>query len=351
MRPCVESRFLVPLPSGPFLLVVEGRRTPPYKKEGVLEGLNTGPREPASCFLGPSPLFPMPPPRKAVPPGSDGSLKRKAGSTRHPSTEGTASDSESDADPPRDAAAAPPAEGESEPEGVDEEDDDGAEDDDDDLPGEDGDDDEDEDEDDDEDDDEDGDDEEDEDDEEDGDGDGEGDDVSHGGGPRPKKRSNRIPTGGPSVLTETDPGDHASDFDSTDDEDEPRRPMSLVDLQDRLGDQYLLDQHPESLSATWEEIKVACRILRNDAGVIVDPLHRTSPYVTKYERAAILGKRAVQLAAGVPDEAGHPDGLMDPLLLAQREWDARTIPFILRRFLPNGLSEYWRLSDLGDLGE
>jgi DNA-directed RNA polymerases I, II, and III subunit RPABC2 len=40
------------------------------------------------------------------------------------------------------------------------------------------------------------------------------------------------------------------------------------------------------------------------------------------------------------------DGQSDPLIIAERELYAKTIPFIVRRYLPNGNYEDWAVDDL-----
>lgn len=64
----------------------------------------------------------------------------------------------------------------------------------------------------------------------------------------------------------------------------------------------------------------------------------TNPYMSKYERAAILGKRAEQIASGSPIyisldlETRNPPS---PLEVAEQELKEGKIPFIIRRNLPN----------------
>jgi DNA-directed RNA polymerase I, II, and III subunit RPABC2 len=62
---------------------------------------------------------------------------------------------------------------------------------------------------------------------------------------------------------------------------------------------------------------------------------RTSPYLTKYEKARILGMRATQIANGAPvrNDQGNEK---DPLILAEEELARKDTPLIIRRILPNG---------------
>ena len=45
----------------------------------------------------------------------------------------------------------------------------------------------------------------------------------------------------------------------------------------------------------------------------------TPKYMTKYERARILGVRAIQLSLGAPTMVTLPQGEIDPLVIALKE--------------------------------
>ena len=71
----------------------------------------------------------------------------------------------------------------------------------------------------------------------------------------------------------------------------------------------------------------------------------TTRYMTKYERARVLGTRALQISMNAPVmvEVGN---LTDPLRIAQKELRERKIPIIIRRYLPGGSYEDWAIKDL-----
>lgn len=71
----------------------------------------------------------------------------------------------------------------------------------------------------------------------------------------------------------------------------------------------------------------------------------TTPYLTKYERARVLGTRALQIAMCAPVMV-ELEGLTDPLMIAMKELKARKIPIIIRRFLPDGSYEDWSINEL-----
>eukprot|EP00766_Chilomastix_caulleryi_P000598 gnl/Chilomastix_caulleri/1584.p1 GENE.gnl/Chilomastix_caulleri/1584~~gnl/Chilomastix_caulleri/1584.p1 ORF type:complete len:106 (+),score=28.47 gnl/Chilomastix_caulleri/1584:77-394(+) len=73
---------------------------------------------------------------------------------------------------------------------------------------------------------------------------------------------------------------------------------------------------------------------------------QTAPYITKFERARVLGARALQLSYGAPPTIQMPPGVTDPLEIAERELENNAIPMIIRRYLPDGCYEDWDISEL-----
>ena len=76
--------------------------------------------------------------------------------------------------------------------------------------------------------------------------------------------------------------------------------------------------------------------------------HNTTPFLTKYEKARIIGARALQISKNSPilistQELG---GETDPIVIAEMELRAGKIPFIIRRYLPNGSYEDWPVKEL-----
>jgi DNA-directed RNA polymerase I, II, and III subunit RPABC2 len=100
------------------------------------------------------------------------------------------------------------------------------------------------------------------------------------------------------------------------------------------------------MSHNYDEIQTLARVVRNSDGVIVDDLHRTIPIMTKYEKTRILGQRAKQLNEGAPAFIKIDSTVIDGYLIAVKELEQKKTPFIIRRPLPNGGSEYWRVQDL-----
>ena len=104
--------------------------------------------------------------------------------------------------------------------------------------------------------------------------------------------------------------------------------------------------HPEMQTHNYDEVDVLSTVVRNENGQIIDPLHRTLPFITKYEKARILGERAKQLNSGAKAFVEVGPNVIDGYLIALKELELKKIPFILKRPLPNGGCEYWRIKDL-----
>jgi len=91
-------------------------------------------------------------------------------------------------------------------------------------------------------------------------------------------------------------------------------------------------------------------VFRNEVAEVVKQPRITREYFTKYEFTALLATRAQQLAEGAKPLASL-DGLKtsDPMFvwnLARREIEQRKLPFIIRRQMPNGESEFWSAQEM-----
>ncbi|XP_038896917.1 DNA-directed RNA polymerases II, IV and V subunit 6A-like [Benincasa hispida] len=77
----------------------------------------------------------------------------------------------------------------------------------------------------------------------------------------------------------------------------------------------------------------------------VERVRKTSKFMTKYERARILGTRALQISMNAPVMV-ELEGETDPLEIAMKELRERKIPFTIRRYLPDGSYEDWGVDEL-----
>lgn len=71
----------------------------------------------------------------------------------------------------------------------------------------------------------------------------------------------------------------------------------------------------------------------------------TLPILSKYEKARVIGERAEQIARGFPPMVDVGD-LTSPLEIALKELNEKKIPIMIRRPLPNGTVEVWKIEDL-----
>ena len=78
----------------------------------------------------------------------------------------------------------------------------------------------------------------------------------------------------------------------------------------------------------------------------LDPKHRSYPFLTSYERTKILSYRASQICNGAKPYILVPEGVTDAHIIAKMELDAKRLPFIVKRPMPDGSFEVWRLADL-----
>ena len=133
-----------------------------------------------------------------------------------------------------------------------------------------------------------------------------------------------------------------SDYDDDSDLDEDY----LQKLDSSLQKDIVTDFHPELLQHKNEEIEALSKVVKNDLDVIVDPFHKTVPFLTKFEKARILGERAKQINAGGKSFVNVDASVIDGYLIAEKELEEKKIPFIIKRPLTNGGCEYWKIEDL-----
>ena len=72
----------------------------------------------------------------------------------------------------------------------------------------------------------------------------------------------------------------------------------------------------------------------------------TSRFLTKFERAKILGERAIQISNGAKVMVKVEKGVWDPMVIAEKELSEKKINYVIRRYLPDGNYEDWNLNEL-----
>tara|TARA_B100001769_G_C21805025_1_gene438165 strand:+ start:195 stop:608 length:414 start_codon:yes stop_codon:yes gene_type:complete len=72
----------------------------------------------------------------------------------------------------------------------------------------------------------------------------------------------------------------------------------------------------------------------------------TKPFMTRFEKAKILGVRSEMLANGAPALINVPKGITSTYEITTMEYQQKKIPLIIKRKLPNNTFEYWKIDDL-----
>ena len=137
------------------------------------------------------------------------------------------------------------------------------------------------------------------------------------------------------------------DLDQDDEDDEEEDDENyLHKFSEDIQKTVIQNHHPELHIHNNEEIDAVTTVVRDVNGTIIDPLHTTIPFVSRYERARVLGERAKQLNSGAEPFIEIDETMIDGYVIALKEFEDKKIPFIIQRPLPNGASEYWKLKDL-----
>lgn len=136
-----------------------------------------------------------------------------------------------------------------------------------------------------------------------------------------------------------------SDYSEDEEEEDAYGDEYLQKFDDTIRDAILENHHQDLLHHNYVEVEALTVVVRDERGIIIDPLHRTMPMLTKYEKARVLGERAKQINGGAKPFVKVREGIIDGYLIACDELEQKKMPFIIRRPI-NGGFEYWRMKDL-----
>lgn len=134
-----------------------------------------------------------------------------------------------------------------------------------------------------------------------------------------------------------DQPDHFSDDDFA--EPEPATAANGEDAEMKTEDGRTI------ISGGDTDVDAQLRVKTAKALAIPKERRTTTPYMTKYERARVLGTRALQISLNAPVLVDI-EGETDPLQIAMKELAQRKIPLVLRRYLPDGAYEDWGCDEL-----
>jgi DNA-directed RNA polymerase subunit K/omega len=104
--------------------------------------------------------------------------------------------------------------------------------------------------------------------------------------------------------------------------------------------------HKEEFHINHDEMLKLSQLKKDDKGFINDPLHKTTPILSKYEYTNIIGIRAKQLSDGASPLIELSEEIIDNYIIADIELRQKVLPFIIKRPLGHGGCEYWKVSDL-----
>uniref|UniRef100_A0A6C0ICZ3 Uncharacterized protein n=1 Tax=viral metagenome TaxID=1070528 RepID=A0A6C0ICZ3_9ZZZZ len=157
--------------------------------------------------------------------------------------------------------------------------------------------------------------------------------------------------GGPNSTTVSAPPGmnfafNIDDDDDDEEEDEEEDEHYLQKFKENQKKDIISEYYPEMQVHNNDEIEIMCKVVRDKNGLIIDPLHKSLPFVTKYEKARILGERARQINAGAKPMVDVDENVIDGYLIALKEFQEKKIPFILKRPISGNHVEYWKLADL-----
>jgi DNA-directed RNA polymerase I, II, and III subunit RPABC2 len=138
-------------------------------------------------------------------------------------------------------------------------------------------------------------------------------------------------------------------IDDNDEDEDEYDENYLQKFDNEINRNYIVDFHPECLNHNSDEVSKLSKVIRDESNIIIDPLHRTIPYLTKYEKARVLGQRAKQIETGAKPLVKVPENIIDSYVIAELELREKKIPFIIKRPIPGGAFEYWNLKDLENI--
>ncbi|KAF2741433.1 RNA polymerase Rpb6 [Polyplosphaeria fusca] len=112
---------------------------------------------------------------------------------------------------------------------------------------------------------------------------------------------------------------------------------------DRQDETAIIGNDPSATATAKPEENNTVQSLKNKR--VPNEKRTTTPYMTKYEKARVLGTRALQISGNAPVLI-DVEGMTDPLQIAIKELREKKIPLVVRRYLPDGWYEDWTCEEL-----
>mmetsp|Transcript_26305 Transcript_26305/g.30477 ORF Transcript_26305/g.30477 Transcript_26305/m.30477 type:complete len:145 (+) Transcript_26305:28-462(+) len=140
-----------------------------------------------------------------------------------------------------------------------------------------------------------------------------------------------------------------SDYGSGDEKDDFRDADENLEDEDANDAPEQSDQSEEDKveGDSDQEIDEDAQILPDTGKKLIPMEDRITPrFLTKYERARIIGTRALQISKNAPIMVEIDQNETDPISIAEKELREKVLPFIIRRYLPDGSYEDWKIQEL-----
>jgi len=110
--------------------------------------------------------------------------------------------------------------------------------------------------------------------------------------------------------------------------------------------QFLTMHHPECRLDYIEDVLKVLPLSAYPPDQKSDMRHKSVPYLTLFEKTKLIVFLANQLAQGARPLIEVPQHITDVIEIARLELEQKRMPYILKRSMPDGTFEYWRLTDL-----
>ena len=113
-------------------------------------------------------------------------------------------------------------------------------------------------------------------------------------------------------------------------------------IENEQGSESMTDEKKEMLEKRLDEIKerdVVERVVEHESVEIPcedEKITVGPPTLTRFEKARIMGARALQLSQGAPPFINIPASARTSLDISMEELEQRVIPITIKRLLPNG---------------
>ena len=131
---------------------------------------------------------------------------------------------------------------------------------------------------------------------------------------------------------------------------DPDAEVSIHATMEKAIDNYrrIKEGKAELTDKEIEALEKQCQIIREREIIDVDEEHEAieltsdgkilmgPPTLTRFEKARIMGARALQLSLGAPPFIDIPENATTSLDISIKELEKRVIPITIRRVLPNG---------------